>query len=203
MFVLFVDYKIFFNMVWRTGLWYKLVRDNVNGKLSNIIHSMYNDIKPCVMVNQQRSDTFTCNIGVRQRENLSPLFFAFYTNDLQDKLVECNCNYLDFDNDFVDVYLKLLVLMYANDSVILCDGEANMKQALTALHIYCSEWKLKVNCDKTIIVVFSRGQVQTSSYNFQLGGEEIEVGVYYLTVMGGSERKSWHLRNKQPEQCIH
>lgn len=50
-----------------------------------------------------------------------------------------------------------------------------MKQALTALHRYCSEWKLKVNCEKTKIVVFSRGQVQTGGYNFQLGDEDIEV----------------------------
>ena len=66
--------------------------------------------------------------------------------------------------------------MYADDTVLLCDSEANMKQqALTSLHSYCTEWKLKVNCDKTKIVVFSRGQVQTSSYNFQLGGDSIEV----------------------------
>lgn len=56
--------------------------------------------------------------------------------------------------------------------MVLCDSKANMNQALTALHSYCSEWKLKV---KTKIVVFSKGQVQTSSYNFQLGGEEVEV----------------------------
>ena len=60
------------------------------------------------------------------------------------------------------------MLLYANDTVLLCDSEANMNQVLTALHSYCSEWKLKVNYDKTTIVVFRR-EVQTSSYNFQLG----------------------------------
>ena len=93
LFCLFVDYKKAFDMVWREGLWYKLVRDNVNVKLLNVIHSMYNDMKSCVMVNQQMSDTFTCNMGMRQEENLSCLLFAFYVNDLQEKkLIEFNCS---------------------------------------------------------------------------------------------------------------
>ena len=69
--------------------------------------------------------------------------------------------------------------MYADDTVILYDNEANMNQPLTALHS-CSEWKLKVICDKTkIITVFIRGQVQTNIYNFQLGVESIEVETEY------------------------
>ncbi len=46
---------------------------------------------------------------------------------------------------------------------------------LTSLHRYCSGWKLKVNCNKTKIMVISRGQVQTRNFNFNLGGKEIEV----------------------------
>ena len=175
LFCLFVDYKKAFDMVWREGLWYKLIRDNVNGRFVNVIHSMYNNIKSCVMINQQTSDTFTCNMGVRQGENLSPLLFSFYVNDLLETFRRNNCNCLDFDNNFLNAHLKLLVLMYADDTVLLCDSEASMKKAIIALHNYCSDWRLKVNCDKTKVVVFSRGQVQTSRYNFQLAGEAIEV----------------------------
>ncbi len=91
------------------------------------------------MVNQEISDTFMCNMGVRQGENLSPLLFAFYVNDLQEKLIEQNCNYLDFDNDLLNTYLSLLALMYADDIALLCDRVSNMNQILTSLHRYCSE----------------------------------------------------------------
>ncbi len=63
LFCLFVDYKKAFDMVWREGLWWKLVRDNVSGKLLKVIHSMYNNIMSCVMVNQEMSDTFMCYVG--------------------------------------------------------------------------------------------------------------------------------------------
>ena len=123
------------------------------------------------------------------------------------KPIESNYNYLDFDKHFLNVYFKLLVSMYADDTVLLSDNEANMNQALTALHSYFSEWKLKVNCDKTKIVVFSKGQVQTSSYRFPVGGEVIEVASDYkylsvLTIRKGSERGGWHLKNKQAGPCI-
>ncbi len=95
----------------------------------------------CVMVNQSVSDTFTCSMGVRHGENLSPLLFVYYVNDLQEYFLEHNGNFLDFCENDVNSYLRLFVLMYARDTVILCDSEENMKQALIALLNYCSEWK--------------------------------------------------------------
>lgn len=60
---MFVDYKKAFDMVWREGLWYKLVKEKVNGKIFNVIRNMYDNIRSCVMLNQQTSDTFVCNAG--------------------------------------------------------------------------------------------------------------------------------------------
>ncbi len=59
-------------------------------------------------------------------------------------------------------------------TVLLCESKSNVNQTLTSFHKYCSEWKLKVNCNKTKIMVISRGQMQTRNFNFNLGGEEIE-----------------------------
>lgn len=179
LFCLFVDYTKAFDMVWRDGLWYKLVKENVDGKILNVIRNMYCNIKSRVMVEQQHSDSFICHMGVRQGENLSPLLFAFYVNDIETKLLEHNCNYLNFNDDFLNDYLKLFVLMYADDTVVLCDSEQGMKQALVALNTYCSDWKLKINCSKTKIVVFSRGKIQADKYNFTFDRDSIEVVSHY------------------------
>ena len=40
----------------------------------------------CVRANGKMSDYFTCNVGVRQGENLSPLLFAIYLNDFESYL---------------------------------------------------------------------------------------------------------------------
>ncbi len=61
---------------------------------------------------------------------------------LKAKLLECNCSYVNFEDDFLNLYLKLSVIMDAGDTVILCDSEGRMKQALLALNLYCNKWKL-------------------------------------------------------------
>ena len=57
-FYLFVDYKNAFDMVWREGLWYKFVRNIVNGKILNAMRSIYmcHNITSSVMVEQHVSD---------------------------------------------------------------------------------------------------------------------------------------------------
>ncbi len=54
-----------------------------------------------------------------------------------------------------------------------------MKQALVALCTYCNEWRLKLNCNKTKIIVFSRGMTNLGKYKFEFGCEQIEVAEDY------------------------
>ncbi len=101
------------------------------------------------MVNQEMSDTFMCNMGVRQGEILSPLLFALCVSDKKEKFIEYNCKHLDVDDDLLNAYLRILVLIFADNTVLLCDSELSMIQTLTSFHKYCSEWKLNVNVGET------------------------------------------------------
>ncbi len=175
LFCLFVDYKKAFDLVWRDGLWFKLVKAKMNGKTLHVIRNMYNNMNSCVMLNNEESDSFKSNMGVRQGENLSPLLFAFYINYIENKLLECNFSFLDFGHDLTNSYLKLPVLMYPDDTVVLWDNEEGMNQDLVALCTYCNEWKLKLNCNKTKIIVFSTGMANLGKYKFEFGCEQIEV----------------------------
>ena len=87
----FVDYRKAFDMIDRSSLWQKLLKLNIKGKVLNVIINAYNGAKSCVKLNRSMSDYFSCNIGVRQGENLSPLLFAIYLNDLETYFVG-NCN---------------------------------------------------------------------------------------------------------------
>ena len=127
-----MDYKIAEALVWLEGLWYTLVRDKLNWKILNVIRKKNSNIRSCVMLNQQISDTFVCDIGVRQGENLSLLFLVLHVNDIESKLLEYNYNSKNYGRDMIKSYLKLLVLMDANDRIILCDIEEGTKKALIA-----------------------------------------------------------------------
>ncbi len=46
----FVDYRKAFDTIWRHGLWLKLLKYGLNGKLYDVIKNMYKHIKSCVVV---------------------------------------------------------------------------------------------------------------------------------------------------------
>jgi hypothetical protein len=42
MYCAFVDFEKAFDKIWREGLWYKLLINNINGKMLNVIQNIYN-----------------------------------------------------------------------------------------------------------------------------------------------------------------
>ena len=48
----------------------------------------------------------------------------------------------------INVYLKLFVLLYADDTVLLAETADDLHQ-LYCFELYCETWKLKVNAAKT------------------------------------------------------
>ena len=167
-----------FDTVWRDGLWYKMLLNNINGKIYNIIHNMYDNIKSCIVYNNAVSDYFACDNGVRQGENLSPFLFSLFLNDLETFLQEKNIIGLeslteDLENQ-LDIYLKLFILLYADDTVVLSESRSDLQTQLDNFHEYCIKWKLKVNIQKTKIVVFGSGRLP-QNLCFIYDNSEIEI----------------------------
>ncbi len=117
---------------------------------------MYSNIKSCVSVNQEISDYFVSFTGVRQGENLSPLLFSLYVNDIEEHQLENNCNYVSIGDKWVDDMLKVLVLMYADDTVIPAEDEKDISNAHKDMENYCEKWKLDINYKKTKITIFPK-----------------------------------------------
>ena len=55
----------------------------MNGKCLNLIKNIYEHIKSRVSTANDSSAFFLCCKGVRQGENLSPILFSLYLNDLE------------------------------------------------------------------------------------------------------------------------
>ena len=132
--------------------------------------------------NNDLSSFFSCNIGVRQGENLSPILFAIYLNDFQESLSK-NYQVLhtlagDFQNE-LELFMKLYILLYADDTIIMTESPDDLQAALNGLYDYCKAWSLSVNISKTKVVIFSNGKVRRFP-KFYLGEEEVDVAYDYL-----------------------
>jgi len=172
----FIDYEKAFDKIDRTLLWTKLIDNGINGKVLSVITNLYKEAKSCIEKEGRTSSFFCCDVGVRQGENLSPILFALYLNDLTIFLSPA-LKGLQVTNDLLnrlgqtkdlDNLIKLFVLLYADDTTILADSPEALQNGLNVMSEYCTKWKIKINVEKTKIVVFSRGKIRKKpvfSYN--------------------------------------
>ena len=180
-FCAFIDLKQAFDRVWREGLWQKMLSYNINGKCLRVIQNMYYDIKSCIIANGNKSPFFLSNIGVRQGENLSPFLFNIFLNDLNNFFSSNNiqgiiCQNHELDDDIV-IFLKLFLLLYADDTVILSESAEDLQTALNVYENYCRMWKLSVNITKSKVLIFSKGKHQ--NYRFEYNKERLEIVTEY------------------------
>ena len=144
--------------------------------------NMYKSIKSCVSVNNICSNYFPSNIGVRQGENKSPFLFSVFLNDTETYFSSSNafngndCSSKQSENN-IFLFLKLFVLLYADDTVILANSPNELQTAVDLYSTYCKLWKLEFNSNKTKVMVFSRGRAP--NHHFLINDTQLEVVTEY------------------------
>ena len=102
-------------------LWFKLVEIGVRGKMLNVIKSIYSNLKSRVMFDNRVSSDFTCCLGVRQGECLSPILFSMYLNDIEREYILKGAKGVDIG------MLELFLLLYADDIILFANDEENLQ----------------------------------------------------------------------------
>lgn len=165
----FIDFSKAFDYVVRDNLWFKLIKFGIRGKILNIIKSMYSGVKSRVKYCKQLGDSFTCMLGVRQGECLSPFLFAMFLNDVENVFLEQGMNGIDVES------FKLFLILYADDMVIFANNAAELQTSLDLMYEYCNRWKLIVNIDKTKVVIFRKGGRIPNDIEFLYDGKRVDV----------------------------
>jgi hypothetical protein len=185
LFTLFVDYTKAFDYVVRENLWFKLIQLGLRGNIFNIVKSIYESVKSRVKYCNKLSDEYTCMLGVRQGECLSPFLFSMFVNDLEDIFIHNKADGIDVD------MFKIFMLLYADDIVIFANSAEELQRSIDILYDYCFKWKLKVNVSKTKIMIFRKGGTIPGGTIFNYNNDPIEIvskfcylGVVFTT--GGS-----------------
>jgi hypothetical protein len=102
--------------------------------------------------------SYIFNIKQYQGVNLLPFLFSIFLNDLESYLQSKDVSGLitlseEIENQ-LNVYLKLFVILYADDTVIMSETKEDLQKQLDVFSEYCKFWQLKVNVEKTKILFF-------------------------------------------------
>ena len=111
----FIDYKKAFDLIDRSKLWCKLIKQVIQGKMLKIIKSLYENVKSCVKYNRCLSQYFRNSVGLFQGEVLSPILYSLYVNDCEMHFIRSNCPSVELN------MINIFLLMYADDTVLLAE----------------------------------------------------------------------------------
>lgn len=173
-YAVFVDLKKAFPSISRPLLLQKLSNMNIGNKMYKTVKSMYENVKSCVALNGEMSELFSCQVGLREGECLSPILFSFYLNDLNDYLLSSSNGGININYDVNDIvhYFHMFLLMYADDIVLFADSKSKLQNLLNCYADYCERWELVINTSKTKVMIFGN---KRGSPNFYIRDTAIEI----------------------------
>ena len=201
LFCAFIDFTKAFDYVVRENLWFKLIKLGLRGNILDIIRSMYNSVKSRIRYENQLSNEFSCMLGVRQGECLSPFLFSMFLNDLEEEFITHGIEGIDIG------LIKLFILLYADDIVIFSSDAEGLQNGLNVLELYSKRWKLKVNTEKTKVMVFRKGGILPRNLEFTFENTllKIESKFTYLGVVfttGGSFTETQNMLAGQARKAL-
>ena len=142
--LLLLDMEKAFDTVWHEGLLYKLKHVlGFSAHMTNLLKSYLTNRSFVVRVNNTQSVRKNTSSGVPQGTVLAPKLYTLYTTDIPK-------------------YTSTKTLLFADDTAIYATSyyaevaNKHIKYHLMKLLPYYKHWKIKINANKTEIVIFTQ-----------------------------------------------
>ena len=167
----FVDLKKAFDSVWREGLIYKLGRIGLGKKIINLISDMYHNTYTSIIYHNKILPKINTTKGVKQGDNLSPLLFNIFINDLPETIKIGNTQPVQLHG--VDINS----ILWADDIVLISETKDGLQKCINNLYNYCKEWTLEINIEKTKTIIFNKSGKNIKSIRFQIKHRERNINI--------------------------
>ena len=160
-----LDIKEAFDNVWHNGLRYKTFQLDLPTKMTRWLSDFLVGHIIQVNVNSFFSTQINPEVGVPQGFVLSPLLFLIYVSDLptpHDKQISPS----QLADDTVQCAFSLNIRF----------ATKFLQQDLLNLAVLCAKWRIKLNPEKTKVIIFSRSILaRKTELNLKLYGETLKI----------------------------
>jgi len=147
LYMCFVDLEKAFDHVPRTVIEWALRKPGVHERLVMAIMRLYDGAQTKIKVGNVMSDGFSVGVGVHQGSVLSPLLFAIVMDSISEDVREG----------------LLFEILYADDLVLMADSMEELRTKFDRWKSVIEEKGLKVNLNKTKVMVSGEGGVKVVS----------------------------------------
>ena len=146
-----------------TAMWDVLRIYDVGGSLLNGIKAFYRDAKACVKVNGEQSETFGIQKGLRQGCGMSSWLFNIYMDgvvrEVKVKAKEVGVKMCANGEEWL-----LNAILFADDTALIAESESDLQKLVKIFDNVCKRRKLKVNVDKSKVMVFERSKSEVIDF---------------------------------------
>ena len=171
LYVVFVDYMKAFDSVNRNKLWSILKKIKTSQKMLNMLKGIYNQVNCCVRWKSEISEFFDCPLGVKQGCILSPLIFSLFVNEVAN-VVSSNCKH---GFQFRPGLKEICLLLFADDICLFSTSPSGLQHQINNLENASKAIGLKVNLNKTKVMVFRKGGFLSKHEKWYYNGQLLEV----------------------------
>ena len=141
-------------------------------KLVKLLQAIYSSVKSCVRTNTSNnvnSAYFGSFLGVKKGEHLSPFLFICFINDMYTFIKDCSFDIVNIDE------LQLLLLLFADDTVLFSYSKEGLQFQLNQLNTYCSNSGITVNTAKMVVMVFKKHNRRTETVELMYDNQVLTV----------------------------
>ena len=140
-------------------------------KMLRMLQGMYSSVQSCVRWGATVSDFFDCPGGVKHGCLLSPLIFSLLMSEVAEE-VTINGRH---GFQFVPGLREIFLLLFADDIALLSFSPIGLQNQLNNLARASDRLGLKVNLEKTKIMIFRKGGRVSKKENWLYKGIELEI----------------------------
>ncbi len=195
-YAIFIDFERAFPSIPHSKLWAKLDRIGVSGKIIRIIRNLYEMSATVIRTEHGATPKIDMTLGLLQGCLLSPLLFSLYISDIENILKGAGIAGIKITHSF-----ELHLLAFADDMVSMAPTPGHLQRKINILAEYFDKLDLKVNLNKTKIMIFRKvGRVGKVTFKYK--GQPIEIvneytylGVLFLS-NGVFVKAAKHMKQK-------
>ena len=171
LYVCFVDYRKAFDSVNHTHLWRVLRESGLSNKFLLMLKAIYRDAQSCVRWHHALSDFFACSVGVKQGAIESPGIFSLYINVVAEFVRQNGKHGVQLKPGMMEIFL----LLFADDVVLISTTPTGLQNQINNLVKVSNSLDLKVNIDKTKVMIFRKGGHLAKGEKWFLEGETLDI----------------------------